>query len=291
MMSCSSAYRRIAETSPPSWPTSANTGSDARGEDDVLVHAGGLARSRARPKRNSSTSGSQARNRGHARVHDVQPLLAVAAVVGRVAVLELERAVDALGVAVAEHVVRARDDAPGAPGTEPRRDHLSDRGGSPVQLSQGHARESASHVRSRRGLDGRASARRLDLQPVRRRAEGLRVGSVLGRLAARRVGRRVDAIRRPVTRRHVRPTMPLGSVTDGRSEPPRLRALVPEPREIHENLQARVLVELEPATTRRELSRTPLGAHRRTSRSPTAPADPHASARTISSSRSTATRR
>ena len=73
MMSFSSAYTRIAETRPPSWPTSASTGSVARARTMSLKMPDGSSAVRARPNMNSSISGSQARKRGQARVHDVQP--------------------------------------------------------------------------------------------------------------------------------------------------------------------------------------------------------------------------
>ena len=73
---------------------------------------------------NSSISGSHARNRGQARVHDVHALSPWLQSPGPPYVLDLERLVDAVGVVVAEHVVRARDHAARATGAQPRGDDL-----------------------------------------------------------------------------------------------------------------------------------------------------------------------
>ena len=67
-----------------------------------------------------SAAGSQARKRGQARVHVVQPppAEAVDAVVEAELLFEVERDVLALFVLVADHVVRARDHAAGAAGAQ-----------------------------------------------------------------------------------------------------------------------------------------------------------------------------
>ena len=95
------------------------------GEHDVLADARdlvGLAHATEqelvdlRFPRAKPWAGTRARGAG---------LVAVAAVArAAVVVLGLHRLVDAEEVVVVEHVVRARDDATGAPGAEPRRDHL-----------------------------------------------------------------------------------------------------------------------------------------------------------------------
>jgi hypothetical protein len=69
----SRAQIKMAETSPPSWPTSCTCGSTARARRMSLVTPEISAASRGRPNMNSSISVSQVRKRGHARVHDVQP--------------------------------------------------------------------------------------------------------------------------------------------------------------------------------------------------------------------------
>ena len=125
MMSCSSAYRRMRRDEPAVLADLVEHRVGGAGEHDVLVDARRpRRRSRTRPNRNSSISGSHARKRGQARVQRGAALLAVAAVAGRVALLDLERLVDALVVAVAEHVVRAHDDAARAPGAQPGRHDL-----------------------------------------------------------------------------------------------------------------------------------------------------------------------
>ena len=84
----------MAETSPPSWPTSA-TRVGGPGQHDVVADAGHLIGLAHPPNKKSSISGSQARKRGRAQVRLVAALLAVGAVVGPEAVLSLERLVDA----------------------------------------------------------------------------------------------------------------------------------------------------------------------------------------------------
>ena len=112
------------------------------GEEDVLEDAGRLRRLACPAEEelvDLGLPGAEPRARAGARR---AAALAVAAVVGRVAVLELERPVDPVGVAVTEHVVRARDDAAGASRAEPRRDDLFVEV-PPVQLLGRHRRESS----------------------------------------------------------------------------------------------------------------------------------------------------
>ena len=124
MMSCSSAYTSMAETRPPSWPTSCSSGSAARARQMSLKTPLSSSDSRGRPNMNVSISGSQARKRGQAPRARRARLVAVAAVSRSAEVLDLERFVDAVGVVVSEHVVGAGDDAPGAARAQPRRDDL-----------------------------------------------------------------------------------------------------------------------------------------------------------------------
>ena len=72
-----------------------------------------------------SAAGSHARKRGQARVHVVQPPSRPWMQLSRPELLlEVERDVLAFLVLVADHVVRARHDAPGAPRAQPGRDDL-----------------------------------------------------------------------------------------------------------------------------------------------------------------------
>ena len=74
---------------------------------------------RGRPNMNWSISGSQARKRGQARVHDVQPRSPCPQPPGPSLLLEVERLVDVLGVLVTEHVMGAGHDTAGAAGAQP----------------------------------------------------------------------------------------------------------------------------------------------------------------------------
>ena len=80
--------------------------------------------SRTRPNRCMSAAGSHARKRGQARVQVVQPFSPWMQLSRPELLLEVERHVLALLVLVADHVVRARDDATGASGAQPGRDDL-----------------------------------------------------------------------------------------------------------------------------------------------------------------------
>ena len=70
--------------------------------------------SRSRPNRCSLASDSQARNRGQARVHEVQPFTPWVQSVRPELLLEVERPVVTDLVVVADDVVGAGDDAAGA---------------------------------------------------------------------------------------------------------------------------------------------------------------------------------
>ncbi len=119
------------------------------GEDDVLVDARHLLGLTGAPEQELVDLGlprPEPRARpGAARA----ALLAVTAVVGRVALLQVEGLVDALVVAVAQHVVRARDHAAGATGAETAGDDLL------VQVtstgtSRAASRQSVTAVRTQR---------------------------------------------------------------------------------------------------------------------------------------------
>jgi hypothetical protein len=117
-------------------------------EEDVLVDTGrlgGLTRSSEEELVDFRLPGAEPRARSRARCATA---FAVTAVVGRVAVFELERPVDAVGVAVTEHVVRARDHAPRAPRTETGGDHFFVEV-APVQLFGRHHMESSIAIRRR----------------------------------------------------------------------------------------------------------------------------------------------
>src|SRR5436305_1086424 len=66
MTSCSSAYTRIADTRPPSWPTSCSSGSDARASTMSWNTPAGSSAVRVRPNMNSSISRSRMRKRARA---------------------------------------------------------------------------------------------------------------------------------------------------------------------------------------------------------------------------------
>ena len=128
------------------------------GEHDVLEDARHLLGVAAAAEQvNSSISGSHARNRGQARVHDVQPFSPWLQLSGPQLVLELERLVDALGVVVAEHVVRARDHAAGAPGAQPGGDDLGVEV-LPAAASRAASDESGTAARRHRQVAGTRTA-------------------------------------------------------------------------------------------------------------------------------------
>ena len=117
MTSCSSAHTRIAETSPPSWPTCEQLGISRPGEHDVSGDAGHLVLGALSTEHERVDLGLPRPEAGAGpRAHRAS-LHPVGAVLGAPVLFDLPRAVGRR-VVVLQDVVRAGDDAAGASGAE-----------------------------------------------------------------------------------------------------------------------------------------------------------------------------